>query len=326
MSEWQTGAAVTRSVGRGSRIGHRCRSTRRPGDAARHLAGRGHLHSLRASPSGARRRMILYGGYARGDGDVRDSPAPAASTKPWSTGARGVGERQSRRSARSSRRASFLAARHEQLQWFNDLCLKTTSGDIAADLLEARGRRGHLRRRSVTCATPTLVLHARGDEVVPDRGRAPARQRHSGRRVRRARLAQSHPARARAGVAAVLRRGAGVPGSPAQPAARFGVRGVVRARAPGAGADGRRLEQRRHRRAAAASARRPSAITRRTCSTSSACGRGRRRSSSHASATIPAERCGRRLEAVYLTVCGSPWAGKATRRGEVAERLKAAVC
>ena len=28
---------------------------------------------------------------------------------------------------------------HEQLQWFNDLCLKTTPGEVAARIQEARG-------------------------------------------------------------------------------------------------------------------------------------------------------------------------------------------
>lgn len=55
---------------------------------------------------------------------------------------------------------------HEQLEWFNDLCLKTTTDEIIAQLLEARGvvdvteLLGRVR-------TPTLVLHARDDEVIP---------------------------------------------------------------------------------------------------------------------------------------------------------------
>jgi DNA-binding CsgD family transcriptional regulator len=55
---------------------------------------------------------------------------------------------------------------HEQLQWFNDLCLKSTSGEIAANLFEARAvmdvtaSLGEVR-------TPTLVLHGREDAVVP---------------------------------------------------------------------------------------------------------------------------------------------------------------
>lgn len=54
----------------------------------------------------------------------------------------------------------------EQLDWFNELCRKTTSPHNAARLLEARadvdvrGRLGELR-------VPTLVLHARNDDVVP---------------------------------------------------------------------------------------------------------------------------------------------------------------
>jgi pimeloyl-ACP methyl ester carboxylesterase/DNA-binding CsgD family transcriptional regulator len=54
----------------------------------------------------------------------------------------------------------------EQLQWFNDLCLKTVSPEMAPTILRAR---------AVTDVTPilphvkipTLVLHAREDEVVP---------------------------------------------------------------------------------------------------------------------------------------------------------------
>ena len=54
----------------------------------------------------------------------------------------------------------------EQLGWFNDLCRKTLTPDIAARLLESRAMLdvteilGKVR-------TPTLVLHARGDVVAP---------------------------------------------------------------------------------------------------------------------------------------------------------------
>lgn len=54
----------------------------------------------------------------------------------------------------------------EQLGWFNDLCRKTLTPQIAAQLLESRGMLdvtallGEVR-------TPTLVLHARDDAVAP---------------------------------------------------------------------------------------------------------------------------------------------------------------
>jgi pimeloyl-ACP methyl ester carboxylesterase/DNA-binding CsgD family transcriptional regulator len=53
----------------------------------------------------------------------------------------------------------------EQTQWFNDLCLKTTSGEIAAMLFEARGS-VNITKWLPQVHTPTLILHARGDAVV----------------------------------------------------------------------------------------------------------------------------------------------------------------
>jgi pimeloyl-ACP methyl ester carboxylesterase/DNA-binding CsgD family transcriptional regulator len=54
----------------------------------------------------------------------------------------------------------------EQLAWFNELCRKTTSPRNAAKLLAARA---HVDVRALLpqIRVPTLVLHARRDEVVP---------------------------------------------------------------------------------------------------------------------------------------------------------------
>lgn len=54
----------------------------------------------------------------------------------------------------------------EQIDWFNDLCLKTATPRNAARLLEARAFLD-VRARLAEVRVPTLVLHARGDEVVP---------------------------------------------------------------------------------------------------------------------------------------------------------------
>lgn len=55
---------------------------------------------------------------------------------------------------------------HDQIDWFNELCRKTVSPDKALPLIEARGGVDicHLLGQ---VRVPTLVLHARGDEVVP---------------------------------------------------------------------------------------------------------------------------------------------------------------
>jgi pimeloyl-ACP methyl ester carboxylesterase/DNA-binding CsgD family transcriptional regulator len=54
----------------------------------------------------------------------------------------------------------------EQVDWFNELCLKTTSPQNAVRLLEARAH-VDVRARLGELRVPTLVLHARGDDVVP---------------------------------------------------------------------------------------------------------------------------------------------------------------
>jgi pimeloyl-ACP methyl ester carboxylesterase/DNA-binding CsgD family transcriptional regulator len=54
----------------------------------------------------------------------------------------------------------------EQLNWFNELCLKTTSAKNAARLLEARAH-VDVRQRLGDIRVPTLVLHARDDDVIP---------------------------------------------------------------------------------------------------------------------------------------------------------------
>lgn len=55
---------------------------------------------------------------------------------------------------------------HEQMDWFNELCRKTVSPDKALPLIEARGS-VDIRHLLGKVRVPTLVLHARGDEVVP---------------------------------------------------------------------------------------------------------------------------------------------------------------
>jgi pimeloyl-ACP methyl ester carboxylesterase/DNA-binding CsgD family transcriptional regulator len=57
-------------------------------------------------------------------------------------------------------------ATDEQVGWFNDLCRKTTSPEIAARLLETRASIDVMDLLAKVQA-PTLVLHSRDDDVIP---------------------------------------------------------------------------------------------------------------------------------------------------------------
>jgi pimeloyl-ACP methyl ester carboxylesterase/DNA-binding CsgD family transcriptional regulator len=109
-------------------------------------------------------RLILYGGYARG-WLVRGSEKSRRSYQAM-LDLLHVGWGRDNPTTRQLFTSRFIpGGSPEQLQWFNDLCLKTTTGEIAFRLWEARGRvdvsglLGEVR-------TPTLVLHARSDEVI----------------------------------------------------------------------------------------------------------------------------------------------------------------
>jgi len=110
-------------------------------------------------------RLVLYGGYARG-GLLRGTPETRMAYRAMVDLAR-VAWGKDNVTFRQVFTSRFIpGGTSEQLQWFNDLCLKVTTGEIVADLFTARWKvdvshlLGGLR-------TPTLVLHARGDEVIP---------------------------------------------------------------------------------------------------------------------------------------------------------------
>lgn len=109
--------------------------------------------------------LILYGGYARGS-LRRDDPERERVYRAIIDLARleWGNDNPAFRQVFTSR---FIpGGSDEQLDWYNDLCRKTTTPDIAACLLEARGAvdvtelLGEVR-------TPTLVLHSRDDYITP---------------------------------------------------------------------------------------------------------------------------------------------------------------
>jgi pimeloyl-ACP methyl ester carboxylesterase/DNA-binding CsgD family transcriptional regulator len=109
--------------------------------------------------------LVLYGGYARGPfrrGDSERASFYQAMIDlvrlEWGS------DNPTFRQVFTSR---FIpGGTDEQLDWYNDLCRKTVTPEIAARLLESRAGidvtslLGEVR-------VPTLVLHARGDVVVP---------------------------------------------------------------------------------------------------------------------------------------------------------------
>jgi pimeloyl-ACP methyl ester carboxylesterase/DNA-binding CsgD family transcriptional regulator len=110
-------------------------------------------------------RMILYGGYTRG-GLLRGSPASRMAYQAMANLARAAWGKDNPAFRQVFTSRFIPGGSPEQLRWFNDLCLKTISNEIMADLLEARGVMD-ITASLAAVRTPTLVLHARGDEVIP---------------------------------------------------------------------------------------------------------------------------------------------------------------
>src|SRR5262245_14211060 len=109
-------------------------------------------------------RMIFYGGYARGV-MLRDTPDAEAQFRAMIELAR-VAWGKPNPAFRQVFTSRFIpGATHEQLQWFNDLCLKTTTGEVFSHLLTARGTVDVVPLLS-ELRTPTQILHGREDEVV----------------------------------------------------------------------------------------------------------------------------------------------------------------
>jgi pimeloyl-ACP methyl ester carboxylesterase/DNA-binding CsgD family transcriptional regulator len=110
-------------------------------------------------------RLILYGGYTRG-GLLRGSPASRMAYQAMADLARAAWGKDNPTFRQVFTSRFIPGGSPEQLQWFNDLCLKTISNETMADLIEARGLMD-ITASLADVRTPTLVLHARDDEVIP---------------------------------------------------------------------------------------------------------------------------------------------------------------
>jgi pimeloyl-ACP methyl ester carboxylesterase/DNA-binding CsgD family transcriptional regulator len=109
--------------------------------------------------------LVLYGGYARG-ANRRHGPAAADAFRAMVDLAR-FGWGKDNPSFRQIFTSRFIpGGTPEQLEWFNDLCLKTTTGEIFASLYSARAT-VDIEAALAAVRVPTLVIHSRGDEVIP---------------------------------------------------------------------------------------------------------------------------------------------------------------
>lgn len=110
-------------------------------------------------------KLVLYGGYARGP-FRRGDPDRESFYRAMIELVR-LGWGKDNPAFRQVFTSRFIpGGTDEQIGWFNELCRKTTSPEIAARLLESRAKidivalLGKVR-------TPTLVLHSRDDDIVP---------------------------------------------------------------------------------------------------------------------------------------------------------------
>lgn len=109
-------------------------------------------------------RMVLYGGYAKGfrhrdDETSREYEVIREAIR--------VGWGKENPAFRQLFTSRFIpGGTPEQLAWFNELCRRTTSPEVAVEILETRAKL-NIVDLLPQVRVPTLVLHAREDNLVP---------------------------------------------------------------------------------------------------------------------------------------------------------------
>lgn len=109
-------------------------------------------------------RMVLCGGFARGALRRGDEEARRMQRAIIDLAGLWGSDNPAFRQVFTSR---FIPeGSDEQLRWFNDLCRKTTSPELAGTLLRARAETD-VTALLQNVRTPTLVLHARDEAIAP---------------------------------------------------------------------------------------------------------------------------------------------------------------
>jgi pimeloyl-ACP methyl ester carboxylesterase/DNA-binding CsgD family transcriptional regulator len=108
--------------------------------------------------------LVIYGGYARG-GLVRGGRHAEHYRALMEMVRLGWGSDNAL--FRQAFTARFVpSGNHEQLDWFNDLCRRTVAPEMAYRIIEARAST-NIVDLLPQVRVPTLVIHARDDEVIP---------------------------------------------------------------------------------------------------------------------------------------------------------------
>ncbi|MGH7336884.1 MAG: alpha/beta fold hydrolase, partial [Myxococcota bacterium] len=110
-------------------------------------------------------RLVIYGGYARGWA-ARGDPLERREYRALMELIRLGWGRDHLAFVQAFTQRFAPEATHEQLDWFNELCRRSTSPAMAAALLESRGMID-VSPLLPQVSVPTLVLHSRGDAVCP---------------------------------------------------------------------------------------------------------------------------------------------------------------
>jgi DNA-binding CsgD family transcriptional regulator/alpha-beta hydrolase superfamily lysophospholipase len=124
-------------------------------------------------------RLLLYGAYARGIARREDPNAERIYAAIVELAR--LGWRTDNPAFRQVFTSRFIPdGTEQQVGWFNDLCRKTTTPEIVAELLRARGEID-VTALLPRVRTPTLVLHAREDNVCRSRRAAGSPRASPGR-------------------------------------------------------------------------------------------------------------------------------------------------
>ena len=109
--------------------------------------------------------LVFHGGYAHGW--ARRSPESERAGRAWLELIRvGWGTTRTDAYRRMFAELFIPGASEEQMAWFAELQRRSTTPEIAARILETSGKID-VAHRLAQVSTPTLVMHARGDAVVP---------------------------------------------------------------------------------------------------------------------------------------------------------------